>query len=725
MTILRKLFVGLLLLTTVVGSAQEELKPVTLEDVWQRYVFTQRGIDGLQSTKDGMHYTSLNQDEKGQALVKSRYSDGQEVATLVSTADLEAAGAKIEFTDYQFSADESKLLLASETEPIFRHSTRSLYHVYDLSTKRITPVGTEKLRYATFSPTGNQVAYVKGNDLWMTDLETGKSWAITTDGQENAIINGATDWVYEEEFSFDQAFFWSPNGEYIAYYRFDEREVPEFSMDIYGNDLYPQQEQFKYPKAGEPNAKVTAWIYDLKSNKTWQANLPEGYEYIPRIKWTPANEAVVYTMNRHQNHLQLHRVNPGNQNVSLWYEEKDAAFIEISDHVVFLENGHFIWKSDQSGFLHFYDIDSKGKATQITKGNWEVTDFYGYDAKNKTIYFQANQEGSMYKGVYRVGLNGKGMKALHQEKGTNEAAFSANYSYYILEHSSSLSPLRVGLFNAKSKMVRELQSNEALRKRIAGYRVVAKEFFTITTDENVELSAWKMMPQNLDEGKKHPVLMFVYGGPGSQQVLDSYNPFDFWYYQTLVEKGYIVVCVDNRGTGGKGRDFQKCTYQELGKIETKDQIAAAKYLATLPYVDGNRIGIWGWSYGGYMSSLCITKGADVFKTAIAVAPVTSWRFYDSIYTERYMRTPQENAMGYDANSPLSHVSKLKGNYLLVHGSGDDNVHVQNTYRMVEALVQANKQFDLFVYPDKNHGIYGGNTRYHLYNMMTNFLLENL
>lgn len=725
---LRNSFLALTLVTSGFVSAQETLKTVTLEDVWKKYAFYQQGIEGLQSMADGEHYTSLEPDASGTALVKYRYSDGGKAGTVVTSAQLkEATGEAIKFTDYQFSPDEKKLLLASATEPIFRHSTRSLYHVYDLATGSAKSISDEKLRYATFSPAANQVAYVKGNDLWITDLSSGQARAITADGKENAIINGATDWVYEEEFSFDQAFFWSPGGKYIAYYRFDETSVPEFSMDLYGKELYPRQERFKYPKAGEANAKVTAWIYDVEAKATRQIALPEGYEYIPRIKWSATDEAViVYTMNRHQNHLQLHRVNPASGAVSLLFEEKDPAYLEISDHCVFLEDGSFIWKSDRDGYLHLYHMGKDGKVKkQITSGTWEVTDFYGYDAKSKTLYFQGNQEGPMYKGVYRVGLNGKGMKALHTLEGNNSADFSSTYSYYVLTNSSSIRPDRIVLNNSQGKEVRVLEDNASLEKRMGGYRISPKQFFMIKTAEGVELSAWKIMPLDMEEGKKYPVLMFVYGGPGSQQVLDTYNGLDFWYYQTLAAKGYMIVCVDNRGTGGRGRDFQKMTYKELGKYETMDQIAAARELAKLPYVDAERIGIWGWSYGGYMSSLCITKGADVFKAAIAVAPVTSWRFYDSIYTERYMQTPQENPGGYDNNSPLFHADRLKGAYLLVHGSGDDNVHVQNTYRMTEALVQANKQFEFFVYPDRNHGIFGGNTRYHLYRMMTDFLEENL
>ena len=706
------------LLTTISAFAQ---KTVSLDDVWRNYRFYATGVSGLTSMNDGLHYTT----HEGSKIIKYQYQTGERADVLFDADKLEG-DQKINFTDYAFSADESKLLLATETESIYRYSSRSVYYIYDIATGTLTKLDNEKVRYATFSPAGDKVAYVKGNNIYLYDLEMDKLTQVTADGETNKIINGATDWVYEEEFTVAQGFFWSPDGNYIAYYHFDERAVPEFSMDVYGKGLYPQQEVFKYPKAGEPNSLVTAKLYTVSTGNTQTLLAGEDYEYIPRIKWNDVdNSLVIYTMNRHQNHLKLHRVDPASGNAKLWFEEKDEAYLEIDDNIRFLADGGFIWLSDRDGYPHLYHIKKDGSVKrQITKGNWEVTEFYGID-ENDVLYFQSNEAHPGERNIYSISLSGKSKTLLTPEKGSNNADFSKGNKYFINTFSNTTTPPYVTLHSADGKEIRILKDNARKKEMLANYQLSPKEFFMLTTASGNELSAWMIKPLNFDETKEYPVLMFVYGGPGSQQVLNQYDAFNGMWYQMLAAEGYLVVCVDNRGTGGRGRDFRKMTYQQLGKNETQDQIEAAQYLAGLPYVDGARIGIWGWSYGGYMSSNCLFQGPETFKLAIAVAPVTNWRFYDNIYTERYMRTPQENADGYDLNSPINHVKGLKGNFMLIHGSGDDNVHVQNTMRMVEELVQANKQFELFIYPDKNHSIFGGNTRYHLFNMMTEFIKENL
>ncbi|MDP5044442.1 MAG: DPP IV N-terminal domain-containing protein, partial [Leeuwenhoekiella sp.] len=514
----------------------------------------------------------------------------------------------------------------------------------------------------------------------------------------------------------------------IAFIRFDETEVPEFSMDIFGNELYPSKDTFKYPKAGENNAVVSLHIYDLATAETKAVDL-SGFQnyYIPRLEWTPdANVLAVQTTSRKQNDLNLLFVDGDSGKAKLILSDKDDAYVDVTDNLTFLDDNDFLWTSEKDGWNHIYHYDKNGKLkTQVTKGNWEVTSYYGYDAKSKRVFYQSSENGSINRGVYSVKINGKDKKALSTKAGTNSADFSTNFTYYINSFSDASTPYVFTLHNANDgKLIRKIKDNQELKDQFSDYVISEKEFFTLPINGE-ELNAYMIKPKDFDASKKYPVFMTQYSGPGSQSVANSWDGGNGYWFQMLAQEGYIVVCVDPRGTGLKGRDFKKMTKNELGKYEVEDQIAAAKALGKRDYVDADRIGIWGWSYGGFMASNCIFQGADTFKMAIAVAPVTSWRFYDSIYTERYMTTPQENAGGYDTNSPLSHVDKLKGKFLLVHGSADDNVHVQNTMRLIEALVQANKQFDWAIYPDKNHGIYGGNTRLHLYTKMTNFIKENL
>lgn len=722
---------NLLLIVSILFSGtylNAQKKKVSVEDVWQRYTFYARSTGGLKSMKDGLHFTTLSQ---GPSIQKYSYESGERVGEVISAATIEAkTGKKIQFDDYQFSADEKKVLLATQSESIYRHSSKSYYYVYDLESGSLDSLAAEgKQQLADLSPTENKVAFVYQNRLHVQDLDGKEGLKSFGKGEEDAFIAGAVDWVYEEEFSFHKGFHWSPEGSYIAYYQFDEREVPKFSMDIYGSALYPAQQVFKYPKAGEVNSKVSIHIYDVKKGSEQVVELPESYEYIPRIKWTQDDdELVIYTMNRHQNELKLWEleVEDDELKVELLYQEQAEAYLEINDDLRFLEDGSFIWTSEKDGFKHLYHFNDDGQLKkQITKGAWEVTEFYGLDEENGWLYYQAAEASPLQREIYRVKLNGRSKQKLSEQAGWNSASFSKGFKFFINTYSSAATPTYETLQRANGEQVRVLNDNAGLVERMKGFALSEKEFLQIPNAEGTPLNAWMIKPQDFEAGKKYPVLMFVYGGPGSQTVQDKFDGFNGMWYQSLAAQGYIVVSVDNRGTGARGRDFRTVTYQQLGKYETEDQIAAAKWLAQQDYVDGERIGIWGWSYGGYMSSLGLTKGADVFKAAIAVAPVTNWRFYDNIYTERYMRTPQENAAGYDDNSPINHVEKMKGAYLLVHGSADDNVHVQNTMRMVEALVQANKQFELFIYPDKNHGIYGGNTRYHLYTKMTNFLLNNL
>ncbi|WP_340064610.1 S9 family peptidase [Ascidiimonas aurantiaca] len=721
---MRKFITLFFILITSGTLIQAQNQQFTLEEIWNGSFRTQ-GMDVLRSLKNGKQYVVLNFDRAAGATTvdKYDYKTLEKVGTIVSSADLKEVSR---FSSYEFSPDESKLMLATEVTRIYRYSTLGKYYVYDIESKDLTLISEDKIQEPAFSPDGTKVAYAKDNNLYIKDLLSGDTRQITSDGKKNHIINGITDWVYEEEFGFVKAFAWNASGTHLAYIRFDETEVPEFSMDVYGKDLYPDQHVFKYPKAGEVNATVSLHIYELASGTTQQPDLGNPY-YIPRIKWTEDPNALsVTTMNRHQNDLKLLRYHTEDKKVTTLLHEEDEAYIDITDNLTFLNDNSFLWTSEKDGYNHIYLYDRDGKLIrQITSGNWEVTHFYGFNPKEGKVYYQSTETGSINRAVYSIGINGKGKKPLADRVGTNSAVFSADYTYFINTFSNANTPYRYTLHRSKDgKELKEIVNNNVLSEKLKGYEISEKEFSTIRINGN-DLNMWMIKPADFDPNKQYPVFMFQYSGPGSQQVANRWIGINDYWYQMLAQQGYIVVCVDPRGTGFKGAAFKKVTYKELGKYEVEDQIAAAKALGERPYVDASRIGIWGWSYGGFMSSNCLLKGNDVFKMAIAVAPVTSWRFYDTIYTERYMRTPQENASGYDDNSPINFVDRLKGAYLLIHGTGDDNVHVQNTMRMVEALVQANKQFDWALYPDKNHGIYGGNTRLQLYTKMTNFIKENL
>ena len=718
----RLLFLFLLISTSIYAQKQK----ITLEDIWTNYSFQTEGLESFHSMKNGDYYTILNNSKEGTWLDKYSYATLKKVETIVSGNDL--AGIKY-FDDYTFNKEETKIIIGKDLERIFRHSKVGIYFVYDIATKKLVKISDLKIMKPTFSPDGNKVAFAYQNNLYVKDLKSSKTTQITFDGEKNKIINGITDWVYEEEFGFVRAFEWNGNSDKIAFIRFDESEVPEFAMDIYGKNLYPAQQIFKYPKAGEKNSVVDLFIYNLKTQKISEVDLGKNKQYyIPRIQWTNENNTLsVTTLNRHQNNLNLLFVDGKSLQNTLILNEIDKAYIDITDHLTFLPDNSFIWSSEKDGFNHFYFYNKKGKLNnQITKGNWEVTNYYGFDSKTNKIFYQSTEEGSINRSIYSIDISGKNKQKLSKNIGNNSAAFSNSLNYFINTYSSATTPPVYTLVDAKTgKEIQEIKNNTKLSQKLSNYNLPKKEFTSLKT-KNGEFNMWIVKPVNFDPNKEYPLFMYQYSGPGSQSVKNTWNNSkDYWNYM-LADKGYIVACVDGRGTGFKGRDFKKITYKQLGKYEIEDQIEAAKELGNRKYVDAKRIGIWGWSYGGYMSSLAITKGADVFKMAIAVAPVTSWRFYDSVYTERYMQTPQENPTGYDDNSPLNFTSLLKGDYLLIHGTGDDNVHVQNSMRMANALIEANKPFEFFIYPDRTHGIYRGqNTRLHLYNKMTNFIDSSL
>ena len=697
---------------------------ISVEDLWATYRFYPNGIDDLRSMQDGEHYT-LN--ENGESIGQYSYVDGKKVGDIMQIK--ETNGAITQIADYHFNADETAVMITTATEPRYRWATYDDNYVFDLKTKKTTKLSDKGLQmYADFAPKGNRVAYVVDNNLYYKDLNTNAEFSITTDGKWNEIINGGTDWVYEEEFTLVRAFAWSPDGSKIAYYKFNESQVPQFDMMTYKGELYPVNYSFKYPKVGEPNSKVDIYIYDLPTGKTTKAEITKPYEYIPRIKWTNDGSALcIFTMNRLQNDLELFLADPATGKTRSMFHETATYYLEINDDLTFLQdNKSFIWKSERDGWYHVYRYDMQGNLiNQITSGNYEVTEVLGVDEKNGLLYYMSTEESPFERHLYSVQLDGKKKKKITTRPGNNHVDFSEGYTYFINSNSTFMQPDYITLCNNSGKEIRVLEDNKALQNDVNQLHIKAPEFITIPTETGGDLFAYMIKPYDFDPSKKYPVFMTVYGGPGSQEVIQGFDGFNMMWHQMLAQKGYIIVCVDNRGTGARGRDFRQVTYGQLGKYEVDDQIASAKWLAKQSYVDGSRIGIWGWSYGGYMSGLCITRGSDVFKTAISVAPVTNWKYYDNIYTERYMGTLETNPTGFDANAPMAYANMLKGNLLLVHGTGDDNVHFQNSVEFINALVKNNKQFDLMVYPDRNHGIYGGKTRLHLYTLMTNYIVDNL
>lgn len=714
-------------------NADAQLKQLDNQTIWATPTFVGASAGSMRSMNDGVHFTRLERAEKKTELNQYTYRDGDKVATLVPATALPDDKS---FSAYQFSADENKVLLETDVESVYRYSRTANFYVYNRTSgkaKPLTDFSKGKQRLADFSPGGDQVAFVRNNNLFIQDLKTGKETAVTTDGVPNEIINGFPDWVNEEEFGYAKAFHWSSEGTKIAFCRFDERNVKEFQMAMYGS-LYPDQYQFKYPKAGEENSKVQVKIYNVASGKTKDCKLPLNQEfYIPRIKWMPNdNRLCIMKMNRHQNHLEflmadMGKDHPFDVELEKIYDEQSETYIEINDNLIFLDNGEqFLWNSTKSGYNHIYLFDMKGREVRaLTSGKWEVIDFLGFSNENSTVYYTSAEAGPLEQRLYSVNLNGRKQKELSNKAGHHSADFSKTFEYFILTHSDANTPPTITLHNANGKQIRVLEDNERLRKTMAQYTLQPKTFFTFTTERGDELNGFMIQPHNFDPTKKYPVLLNVYGGPGSNMVKNSWGGHNYMWHQLMAQEGYLVISVDPRGTMYRGTEFGHSTYMQLGKLETEDMISTAKYLAKQSYVNPDQIGIMGWSYGGYLSSLCMTKGADFFKSGIAIAPVTNWRYYDTIYTERFMRTPQENEDGYDDNSPINHVKDLRGNYLLIHGAADDNVHYQNTMEMIDALVAANKQFDQFIYPNRNHGIYGGNTRNHLFEQLTNWLKNNL
>lgn len=708
----------------------QQTQRISLEDVWAKGTFVARSVPGFTWMRDGRFYSSLDKGE----VVQHDVTTGQATQTLVSSQQLRPAGSDkaISVDGYEFNADEQKMLLSTGTEPIYRRSTKANYYVYDRAGQKLVPLSTGgKQSYASFSPDGRRVAFMRQNNLYVVDLATMQETPMTTDGQTNKLIHGGGDWVYEEEFEVSKAFKWSPDSKQVAYISFDESQVPEYNLQEWG-PLYPKDYRYKYPKAGEANSVVSVSVYDVESKRTTKMDIgAETDQYIPRLNWTQTPGLLsLQRTNRLQNKLELLHGNTSTGKTEVVWTDTDKAYVEVTDDLRYLKNGkQFIITSERDGFRHIYLFDMKGKLVkQLTQGQWEVSEFVGVDEAKGLAYYVSAEASPMQRHLYRVDLKGKGKTRLGEAGGgTDVVNMSPDFRYYLNYHSAANEPTTVSLRTAQDgKVVKVLEDNAALRQKMKDYGFTPQEFFSFKTSEGVQLSGCTIKPANMEAGKKYPVLTFMYGGPGSQKVLDKWNSVDYYtWFQLLAQQGYVVAIVDNRGTGGRGAEFKKVTYGQLGKLETIDQGEAVKYLGTLPWVDKTRIGIFGWSFGGYLSALGMTKNADLYKAGIAVAPVTNWRYYDSIYTERFLKKPQDNASGYDENSPVQFAGLLKGKFLLVHGTGDDNVHFQNSVAFTDALVKANKDFEQLYYPNRNHGIYGGNTRLHLFRQMTNFLLQNL
>jgi len=711
-----------------ISSIGQGQKTFDLNDIFRKGAFRTKSLPGFAYMKDGQSYI-IN---KGNSLEINNVIDGKTVGTYINANELEALtkDASYSIEEYSFSDDETKLLIYTQSERIFRHSSKGKTYLFDKKAgKGISIFDGKLISNPTLSPDGMKVGFTYENNLYYTDIATNKATQITNDGKWNYIINGMCDWVYEEEFSFTRAFEWSSDSKKIAFLRFDESNVKEYTMEYYRDDVYPIPYSFKYPKVGEDNSTLEVKIYNLDNQKIVSLDkAPDKEIYYPRIKWTQdPNKLCVFKMNRHQNHLDLLSVDAATGKSSIIMTEENKYYIEINDYLRFLKDGkHFIWVSDKGGFYQAFLYDMSGnRINGITQPNVDLSDIYGYDETSKTLYYQIIAPTPMQREVYKVSINGKKPVKLSTKEGFNSAQFSPTFDYMSLSYSNINTPTSWTLYDRKNKVIRVLEDNQKAIDAFKEYKAGQASFFTFTTSEQVQLNGYWIKPSDFDPNKKYPVFMYLYGGPGSQQVLDRWGGGQAWWFKMIAEHGYIVACVDNRGTGGRGEEFRKMTYMQLGHYETMDQIEAAKYLGTLPYVDKDRIGIFGWSYGGYMSSLCLLKGNDVFKAALAVAPVTNWKWYDSIYTERYMRTEKENPDGFKNNSPIYFADRLKGNYFLAHGVTDDNVHFQNSVEMNRSLIKAGKQFEFHMYPNSNHGIYSEGATMHLYNAMTDFIFRKI
>lgn len=708
-------------------------EPISLKDFTDN-AFAAKRISGVNPLKGTSEYAQMSSDSK--KIVKYSFKTGKETGVLFDVADTKGVSIN-DFEGYKIS-DDGRILIQTNTKRIYRRSYKADFYLYDIKNKTMKKLSEKGLQQIpTFSPDGKHIAFVRDNNIFITDGKTEKQ--ITTDGKFNEIINGVPDWVNEEEFGFNNALAWSSDGKTLSWIRYDESKVKTYSLQTFMGSkptrkefmVYPGEYAYKYPKAGEDNSKVTVWAHNLINGKTLQYQLPLDTDgYVPRVKTFPReNQILIYTMNRHQDMLNLYVSNPLTGTCRLLIKENVPKYVkeEAMEGISIMKNC-ILLPSDRDGYMHLYLYSLEGKLIrQIEKGAYDVTKVYGYDEKTGSTYFQAAGKTPMQRETYVADKHGK-VSCLSLKDGWNDAVFSGDYKFFLNTWSDRNHPYVYTIYDNRGKMVREVLNNDTLLANIVKYDIPTKEFFKFTTSEGIELNGWMMKPSDFDENKKYPVIMHQYSGPGSQQVVDSWSIgsmgnggiFDAY----LSQKGFIIVSVDGRGTGGRGAEFEKCIYQRLGDLESKDQVEAALWLGKEKYVDAGRIGIWGWSFGGFNTLMSMSEGRNTFKAGVSIAPPTNWRYYDTVYTERYMRTPQENPDGY-ATNPIERVGKLNGKLLICHGIADDNVHIQNAYEYSEALVQADKDFKENFYTNRNHSIYGGNTRNHLLRQVAEWFINNL
>ncbi len=722
-----KIGIGIAFLGILFGMAWPTgAQQLTLEDIFLKRLYRAAVPEGFVPLRDGQHYILQREDAAGQLLwVKADVASGSIRDTLLGSNWLipPASSEPIRPDHFELGPNENLWLFTTATKPVYRYSRTAVCWVYDLARHRLIPIADGKpVQEPSFSPDGRFLSYVLDNNIFLTRIDDGVQRQITWDGQRNRIINGISDWVYEEEFSFTRAYQWSPDSRFLAWYRFDEQMVPEMTIQ-YFRDQYPENYTYRYPKVGERNATVTLHITNVELGTTVQvATGGDASHYIPRIKWTDDGRWLcVFRMNRWQNQLELLLADAQTGATRTLLMETDARYIDIHDHLQFFSKSRFfLWTSERSGFNHIYIGEvSTGRLRPLTTGNWEVTECYGLDEQRGIVYFQSTEISPLERHVFSVAVRSGKKVRLTNDRGWNSAQFDPTFSYFLLTHSTAETPNVYRLCDRQGKVLRTLEENNALKARLAALPLSRKEFFTFHTADGTLLHGWLLKPWHFDATKRYPVFMTGYGGPGSQLVRDGGGVNMF--HQYLAQQGYVVACVDNRGTGGRGAEFKKCTYLKLGYWEPKDQIEGAHFLSTLPFVDASRICFFGWSYGGYLALRCLQMGADVIRAAVSVAPVTDWRFYDTIYTERYMRDQRENAEGYTASSVLTHVDSIRGHLLLVHGLADDNVHYQHSAVLMKMLYEKNIDFDQLTFPDKNHSLSGGNTSFYLYRKITEWL----
>lgn len=727
------LFVIILLSTAALLAGNS----LTLKDV-AHGTFRTQSMAAVQPAQDGESYLQISAD--GQCIEQYSFKTGQQTGTLLDLATVR--GPKVRSIDgYVMSPDGQRLLVQTETEYIYRHSFTAKYYIYDVRNQKMEPLSDGGPQQSPlFSPDGQLIAFVRDNNIFLVKLLYNNAESqVTKDGKRNEVINGIPDWVYEEEFSTSQSMVFSADSKQLCWIRYDESQVREFSFPLYKGmrpDFeeyadYPGAYTYKYPIAGEQNSKVSVLSFDIKSRQTRTLQVPlDADGYIPRIKGTsdPAS-IIVMTMNRHQDCLRLYSVNPLSTVSKLLLEERVDKYVkeEVLENLC-ITDSHILLPSDRSGFMHLYLYTIGGQLVrQVEQGNYEVTDVYGYDEVTGDTYFASHAEGPTEQQIYVARKNGK-VERLTTQAGWNSAIFSSNYKYFINTWSDLNTPPVYTLHDGK-KVLTTVIDNKSVTETLASYNIGTRELFTFTTSEGVQLNGWMIKPADFNPSKRYPVIMYQYGGPGNQQVKNAWGigmcGQGALLEQYLCQQGYVCVCVDNRGTGGRGADFEKCTYLRLGELESRDQVETALWLGQQSYVDKARIGIWGWSYGGWNTLMSMSEGREVFAAGVAIAPPTSWRYYDTIYSERYMRTPQENPDGYDQVNPMARVAQLHGALLLCHGLADDNVHFRNTAEYTEALVQADKDFRQLTYTNRNHSIYGGNTRLHLYRQAVNHFNANL